>query len=80
MSNVTLIVIAYGRIKIAQAHWRTIKLLIEHGFDTAWKEEPLESAIDEGYILVDCTRHIALNAQSAFTLSMPEIWEVVHAC
>ncbi|MBI4151205.1 hypothetical protein HY492_03695 [Candidatus Woesearchaeota archaeon] len=78
MSNVTLIVIAYGRVKIAQAHWRTIKLLVEHGFDAAWKDEPLEPELDAGYLLLDYNRCIAVNAQTAFTLQLPENWQTLN--
>jgi hypothetical protein len=78
MSNVTLIIVAYGRMKVAQAHWRTIKLLIEHGFDVAWKEESLEPELDAGYIMLDYNTCLAVNAQTAFALRLPENWQTLQ--
>ncbi|MBI4145161.1 hypothetical protein HY493_03065 [Candidatus Woesearchaeota archaeon] len=68
MSNITLIVIKGRRIHVLQTHWRTVKALLEHGFDgVLWqKHENRTEDLDAGYILVDLNTGTVVNEQNAF--------------
>ncbi|HSU72555.1 MAG TPA: hypothetical protein VLJ21_01770 [Candidatus Binatia bacterium] len=69
MSTVTLILVHGSSIMYVQAHWRTIKALLEHGFEgISWKKRNWVDELDAGYILVDLNTGFVLNEQNAFAL------------
>ncbi len=79
MSNVTLIVMSAGTMRITQAHWRTVKLLLQHGFKGVhWASQPWVSETDAGYILLDYGQKVLINAQNAFDLTQIKGWDVIR--
>ena len=74
MSTVTLIVVEGRSIHYVQAHWRTIKALLDSGFEGVfWQkhEQAWEEHLDAGYILIDLNRNTLVNCQEAFAVKLP---------
>lgn len=69
MSLVTLILVKNKTLRLFQAHYKTIKIILEkEEFDCDVIKQKLNE-LDAGYIFLDYDHHLLLNAQTAFALT-----------
>jgi hypothetical protein len=66
MSEVTLIIIAGGRLRAVTAHWRAVRELLDGGIQGVRGRLSHRAPLDAGYILADLDAHRVITAQRAF--------------